>query len=164
MNGNWLDVHGAGAQRSDPKVGDPADYPTGHGPQGDAIRIYNMVRLVRSVDSLAGPTEPGDSQCATFDSAAATPLTLPCVAVDGVPYRVGLNLVSDDPLRFAVDTESIQPIDETVGDACAGYPHGERQGLRLNCVSLGGGEYWAELTPITEAGGFEFELSDFGNR
>ncbi len=29
---------------------DPDDYPTGNGPQGDAIRIYNMVRLVRSVD------------------------------------------------------------------------------------------------------------------
>ena len=47
MNGQWMDVHGAGAQRSDPKAGDPSDYPTGHGPQGDAIRIYNYVRLVR---------------------------------------------------------------------------------------------------------------------
>ncbi len=42
-----LDVHGAGAQRSDPKIGDPADYPYGHGPQGDVIRIYNYVRCVR---------------------------------------------------------------------------------------------------------------------
>jgi hypothetical protein len=48
---DWNDVHGAGAQRSDPKVGDPADYPTGHGPQGDAIRIYNYVRLVRTVQN-----------------------------------------------------------------------------------------------------------------
>ena len=48
MNGSWIDVHGAGAQRSDPKSGDPADYPFGHGPQGDAIRIYNYVRCVRS--------------------------------------------------------------------------------------------------------------------
>ena len=45
--GAWLDVHGAGAQRSDPKVGNPADFPKGRGPQGDAIRIYNYVRLVR---------------------------------------------------------------------------------------------------------------------
>ena len=45
----WQDVHGAGAQRSDPKAGDPTDYPTGHGPQGDAIRIFNNVRLVRTV-------------------------------------------------------------------------------------------------------------------
>jgi hypothetical protein len=47
--GGWIDVHGAGAQRSDPKTGNPSDYPTGFGPQGDAIRIYNYVRLVRSV-------------------------------------------------------------------------------------------------------------------
>lgn len=49
LSGNYtlLDVHGAGAQRSDPKSGNPADYPYGHGPQGDVIRIYNYVRLVR---------------------------------------------------------------------------------------------------------------------
>lgn len=45
----WQDVHGAGCQRSDPKSGDPADWPTGHGPQGDAIRIYNYVRCVRDI-------------------------------------------------------------------------------------------------------------------
>jgi hypothetical protein len=45
--GGWIDVHGAGAQRSDPKVGDPNQFPNGFGPQGDAIRIYNYVRLVR---------------------------------------------------------------------------------------------------------------------
>ena len=44
------DVHGAGAQRSDPKAGDPEDYPTGFGPQGDVIRIYNYVRVVRDAD------------------------------------------------------------------------------------------------------------------
>ncbi len=46
--GGWVDVHGAGAQRSDPKVGNPQDYPYGHGPQGDAIRVNNYVRLVRN--------------------------------------------------------------------------------------------------------------------
>ncbi|ETR68455.1 MAG: hypothetical protein OMM_10510, partial [Candidatus Magnetoglobus multicellularis str. Araruama] len=50
MNGEWMDVHGAGSQRSDPKSGDPNNYPTGHGPQGDAIRIYNYVRCVRDAD------------------------------------------------------------------------------------------------------------------
>jgi hypothetical protein len=47
MSNTWVDVHGAGAQRSDPKSGDPATFPTGRGPQGDAIRISNFVRLVR---------------------------------------------------------------------------------------------------------------------
>jgi uncharacterized protein DUF1566/thrombospondin type 3 repeat protein len=50
-SGNYqlMDVHGAGAQRGDPKTGDPADYPTGHGPQSDVIRIFNYVRCVRDV-------------------------------------------------------------------------------------------------------------------
>ncbi len=48
-NGSYIlmDVHGAGAQRCEPKSGDPSDYPHGHGPQGDVVRIYNFVRLVR---------------------------------------------------------------------------------------------------------------------
>ena len=44
----YVDIHGAGAQRSDPKVGDPAMYPRGRGPQGDVVRIFNFVRLVRA--------------------------------------------------------------------------------------------------------------------
>jgi len=44
---HYVDVHGAGAQRSDPKTGDPALFPHGRGPQGDVIRIRNFVRLVR---------------------------------------------------------------------------------------------------------------------
>ncbi|MFO1476919.1 MAG: DUF1566 domain-containing protein [Verrucomicrobiota bacterium] len=44
---HYMDVHGAGAQRSDPKEGDPALFPHGRGPQGDVIRIHNFVRLVR---------------------------------------------------------------------------------------------------------------------
>ena len=47
---NLMDVHGAGTQRSDPKEGDPNDFPYGHGPQGDVIRIYDYVRLVRDAD------------------------------------------------------------------------------------------------------------------
>jgi len=47
MRGHWMDVHGAGAQRSDPKQGNPADYAQGRGPQGDAVRILNYVRCVR---------------------------------------------------------------------------------------------------------------------
>ena len=61
-NPKWVDVHGAGAQRSDPKAGPPYLYAatktvvtngvtyTGYsfGPQGDAIRGFNFVRLVRA--------------------------------------------------------------------------------------------------------------------
>ena len=59
----WVDVHGAGAQRSDPKTGPPYSFPAiiyyvtnnsvvykgySFGPQGDAIRSFNFVRLVRA--------------------------------------------------------------------------------------------------------------------
>jgi hypothetical protein len=50
MNGQWLDVHGAGAQRSDPKTGNPDDYPSYFGPQGDVSRLFNYVRCVRDVN------------------------------------------------------------------------------------------------------------------
>ena len=49
--GGWVDVHGAGAQRSDPKSGDPDDYPSYFGPQGDARRLFNYVRCVRDIDT-----------------------------------------------------------------------------------------------------------------
>lgn len=48
-NAGWIDVHGAGCQRSDPKTGNASDFPHGFGPQGDAIRILNYVRLVRTI-------------------------------------------------------------------------------------------------------------------
>lgn len=44
MKGQNMDVHGAGAQRSDPKSGQGN---ISKGPQGDWIRINNFVRLVR---------------------------------------------------------------------------------------------------------------------
>lgn len=48
-HGQWMNVHGAGAQRSDPKITDPAawHYVYGRGPQGDDVRIFNYVRCVR---------------------------------------------------------------------------------------------------------------------
>jgi len=55
MNGRWMDVHGAGAQRSDPKNGAASDFPEGHGPQGDAIRIENYVRCVRGGEMVFTP-------------------------------------------------------------------------------------------------------------
>ncbi|MCG6962593.1 MAG: DUF1566 domain-containing protein [Acidobacteria bacterium] len=60
MMDSWLDVHGAGCQRSDPKEGELSDYayvPYGYynsqAPQGDAIRIDNFVRCVRDAEADA---------------------------------------------------------------------------------------------------------------
>lgn len=47
----WVDAHGAGAQRSDPKTAAPGDFPRGFGPQGDDIRGHHYVLCVRSVDT-----------------------------------------------------------------------------------------------------------------
>ena len=49
MNGNLMDVHGAGCQRSDPKSGDINAYPQFQGPQGDVRYVYNYVRCVRDI-------------------------------------------------------------------------------------------------------------------
>ncbi len=49
-NGQGIkDAHSAGAQRSDPKVTDPDDYPvSGHGSRGDVRRVNKLVRCVRT--------------------------------------------------------------------------------------------------------------------
>ena len=52
--GGWVDVHGAGAQRSDPKV-PGEEFEFGNGPQGDAVRQYNYVLCVSD-----GVVEPSD--------------------------------------------------------------------------------------------------------
>lgn len=65
---SYVDVHGAGAQRSSPKSGtflgnymgvDSLGNPVyGLGPQGDILRINNFVRLVRDLSSATGIPEP----------------------------------------------------------------------------------------------------------
>jgi len=57
MNGELEDVHGAGAQRSDPKSGDPSIYTgVGFGPQNDVISIYNYARCVRGGQATLNTT------------------------------------------------------------------------------------------------------------
>jgi hypothetical protein len=58
---SWIDVHGAGAQRSDPKTGSASEYPQGHGPQGDAIRVLNYVRCVRGGNATVTANGNADS-------------------------------------------------------------------------------------------------------
>jgi hypothetical protein len=54
-----MDVHGAGAQRSDSKTGSAS---IGNGPQGDARRVYNYVRCVRGAAvSVAEDTSAEES-------------------------------------------------------------------------------------------------------
>ncbi len=73
--GGWIDVHGAGCQRSDPKAGDASNYPYGHGPQGDAIRIDNYIRCVRggSVELLTEEPTTTTTTMITTTSSISTP-------------------------------------------------------------------------------------------
>jgi hypothetical protein len=48
MRNKLMDVHGAGAQRSDPKSGRKSQYPEFFGPQGDVRYVFNFVRCVRT--------------------------------------------------------------------------------------------------------------------
>lgn len=106
MRNSWMDVHGAGSQRSDPKIGDPADWPTGHGPQGDAIRIYNYVRCVR-----------GGEIHLDLDG-------------DTTGNRTGMNIEADDyssPQPGGLPGQGIAPAGEPPAEAinaCAGLNEG----------------------------------------
>ena len=72
MNGQWMDVHGAGAQRSEEKSGDPSSISsTGRGPQGDAVRIYNYVRCV--TDSSTTNNASRDASSTTVGTETQSP-------------------------------------------------------------------------------------------
>ena len=71
-NSTWSDVHGAGCQRSDPKSGSLSDdytyaAPNGYynteAPQGDAVRINNFVRLVRTPPTTDDSDADGMPRC-----------------------------------------------------------------------------------------------------
>lgn len=72
MRTSWLDVHGAGSQRSDPKSGDASAFPKGRGPQGDAIRILNYVRCVRGGEAKPVTKGPEPRESAKPGGAAPT--------------------------------------------------------------------------------------------
>ena len=74
MNSQWLDVHGAGAQRSapkeekdinelDPNYTEVATAQGGvaitNGPQGDVVRMLNYARCVRDSDEVVNPPDNG---------------------------------------------------------------------------------------------------------
>ncbi|MCP4902088.1 MAG: DUF1566 domain-containing protein, partial [bacterium] len=84
MNSTWVDIHGAGCQRSDPKDGDMSGYTAqdcgyynNMAPQGDAVRSGDYVRLVRGGDGLLradfswDPSSPTEIDTVTFSASAS---------------------------------------------------------------------------------------------
>lgn len=124
MDGNWIDVHGAGAQRSDPKVGDPADFPAGHGPQGDAIRIYNYVRCVRAGQSSASVDDDDDAadDDGDDDDNDTSPDQPPQEAVDACEgHEIG-----DDCEFEGLNGETLTGTCQMVGEVLACVPESSR--------------------------------------
>lgn len=128
VNGSWLDVHGAGAQRSDRKGGDfsgltyePDGYYFAQSPQGDAVRIYNYVRLVRDAEPT-GVTPPGDHQ--TF-----LPLTL---SSDSAPPTTG-----DGYNLFAPLGETTTYLIDEQGDTVFTWPSAYRPGNAVYLLESG---------------------------
>lgn len=104
-DGNLIDVHGAGAQRSDPKAGDAGEYSAGRGSAGqeDQVRIENYVRCVRGgVDqsiSTGGDLDPYQGQIGpgsvSLQELAAERMSAPPEAINAC-----LNLAPDQTCSF----------------------------------------------------------------
>ncbi len=71
-----LDVHGAGAQRSDPKTGNPEDYPQFFGPQGDVIYVFNYTRCVRNGAIVGNYDTTQNPEAVLFVSAYPNPIRM----------------------------------------------------------------------------------------
>ena len=130
MNGSWLDVHGAGAQRSDRKGGDfsgltyePDGYYFAQSPQGDATRIYNYVRLVRDAEPTEVTPPEGEDHL----------IYLPLVQGDGsTPPTTG-----DGYNLFAPMRETTTYLIDEAGDTVFTWPSDYRPGNAVYLLENG---------------------------
>ena len=141
MNGQWMDVHGAGAQRSDPKSGDPSTFSTGHGPQGDAVRIYNYARCVTGGTSgevlTGGDTDPNASSGFAGGQGSGTQPAQGGQSGNGLPGSAGGGAGLGSPPQEAIDACSSL----SAGASCSVGPgSGTCQNIQnqLACVPEGG--------------------------
>ena len=131
----WMDVHGAGAQRSDPKTGDTANFPSYFGPQGDVSRLLNYVRCVREgvedeiitggeVDeSKTGAARPpSDGQGQNDQEAQGPPQNVdrPQIDLSSAAAQLG---VTEETLRNALGDPSQGPPDLRAAGALLGVTH-----------------------------------------
>lgn len=76
-SGNFvlLDTHGAGAVRNDPKTGNPGNYPSYWGPQGDVQYVFNFTRAVRDA-GIASLDESGSLEFKMYPNPATDEVTI----------------------------------------------------------------------------------------
>jgi lysozyme family protein len=107
MNGAWVDIHGAGCQRSDPKASLAGytqldnGYYNSIAPQGDAVRLYNFVRLVRTAkatDDSVGDGIPNAWRAFYFGGTGTSTNVASCSTAD--PDNDGM----DNHKEYVADT------------------------------------------------------------
>ncbi|MCP4291373.1 MAG: DUF1566 domain-containing protein [bacterium] len=144
FNYSLMDVHGAGSQRSDPKIGDPSDWPYGRGPQGDVIRIYNFVRCVRNATTVSGVGDevPGNRseirmQCAPnpFNPTTTIAFSVP----ESGPVELSI---------FNLAGHNIRTLVNTVMDSGEHSIHWD--GRSRKALTMPSGTYFARLKSGTE--------------
>jgi hypothetical protein len=147
MNGVVTDVHGAGAQRSDPKTDSGTTLGCGNGPQGDVIRVYNYARCVRDTTASTGVAA----------SYAAEVLTLP--GIDGGTagkFQASLRRLSTSSswLFEVVSLTSLSASAATAAsfDMASGV-------LTIPSLSVGSSRYAVTLTWQRAQSGLVFELT-----
>jgi hypothetical protein len=146
MNNQWMDVHGAGAQRADEKSGDPSLLPIGRGPQGDAMRIYNYARCVTGGTFgevlTGGETDPNAGSGSEFAGAPPQGGQGGGPSENGFAGAAGGNQLNQaGPPQEAIEACSAS----SVGATCSiNTPHGTLSGScttiqnTLACVPEGG--------------------------
>jgi hypothetical protein len=133
QGGNLINVHGAGAQRSDPKSGDATQWEEGHGPQNDEIRIYNYARCVSGgvSDQIFVGGEGGES------TNADGPLSSDETGSDGQPPVFQPDLPPQEAIDACTELNqgevcSINSPDGIIQGTC------ETVGSTFACVPTGG--------------------------
>ena len=129
-----VNAHGAGAMRSDPKAGNPANYATGHGPQFDQVRVYNYARPVRRALPPPAPSPPVElgNVATRIIGAAFAPadLAVPPLSVTFNGMAVNLATVtrpSQQEISFDFDSYGLAPGDYTI-EATFAAPYGVQSG------------------------------------
>ena len=164
---SWVDVHGAGCQRSDPKVGPPYAYATTHmvsrsettytgyafGPQGDALRGLNFVRLVRDgSDIIVPPENPTVTNASGASSITTTTAILNgnLTSTGGSDTTVIIYGGTSDGGTSSVRWDFVENLGtRTVGEfslGITGLTSGRRYYYRCYAANFEGGAAWATET------------------
>lgn len=149
MNGVVTDVHGAGAQRSDPKTASGTALGCGTGPQGDVIRVYNHARCVRTA---SGSTTTAAAP--TYDAATQT-LSLPALDAGSLgKYQARLVRVVGEAWLF--DATELTPLASSAATSASYDPASLL--LSVPALAVGSDNYRVQLRWRQDLSGLRFEL------